>query len=426
MPKLSDCNYVTRPTGVRALAQFVGIKGAVSIRDLIALLGDKHFGPVPLYILGHNTNTINDVVTAIKQGANAIEVDVTAYEFNLNKLCVDHEGIIGDSPGGADAPSFEYFLDGLRDVAIRYPELALVVFDCKPPAATPQLGRTILENVRSRLSNDSRLNIIISVGDVTSSYPYRLDGTTVFDQIASTIGPREGFMIDGEDSPDDVAAFFNARGVNRFCYGNGTSDPFSDEGAMVYRIPIERACWMTVTGNEPRFVYAWTVNDVGDQKLYMRVGVNGIIADAGGISHFSRILKRPEFAARFRLAVRSDNPFLPANSAYGLMVQTTDIEKGGTDANVRFTVTGEHGSSEISVNTEYNGRMEAGSVNFVVLPSRDLGALQSVSVQRDDSGNAPDWHLGSITVQSYRFGGNQTATFDRWIDSTAKFTRLLS
>jgi hypothetical protein len=66
---------------------------------------------------------------------------------------------------------------------------------------------------------------------------------------------------------------------------------------------------MTVTRNEPRFVYAWTVNDIGDQKLYLLVGVNGIIADPDGISHFPGILKQPEFATRFRPARRSDNPF---------------------------------------------------------------------------------------------------------------------
>jgi glycerophosphoryl diester phosphodiesterase len=425
MPKLRDCNYVNPPSSIRSLAQFVGIKGDISVRDLITLLGSRQFGPVPFYILGHNTNTISDVMAAIHQGANAIEVDVTAYEFNLNRLCVDHAGITGDSPGGTSAPNFDDFLDGLRTVAIHHAELALVVFDCKPPAATPQLGQTILDSVRQRLSKETNVNVIISVGDVTSSNPYRLDGTSVFDEIASDIGPREGFMIDGEDSPDDVAAYFDARGVTRFCYGNGTSFPLSDEGAMVYRTPIERACWMTVSRNEPRFVYAWTVNDVGDQRLYMRVGVNGIIADANGISHFAGILKKPEFAGRFRRAVRSDNPFLPPNSAYGLTIRTSDIHMAGTDANVRFELTGEHGSSSVTVNTDYNGRMECGSVNFVVLPSPDLGELQSISVQRDDSGNAPDWHLASITVQSYRFGGKQTATFNRWIDSTAKFSGVL-
>jgi PLAT/LH2 domain len=98
----------------------------------------------------------------------------------------------------------------------------------------------------------------------------------------------------------------------------------------------------------------------------------------------------------------------------------------GTDANVRFTLAGEKGTSSVTVNTNYSGRMEPGSVNFVALPSPDLGTLQSISVQRDNSGNAPDWHLASITVESHRFGGPHTATFDHWIDSTNTFIRSLS
>ena len=422
MPSLRDCNYVNPPVGVRSLAQLAGMKGVISVRELMVLLGTKKFGPAPFYILGHNTNTISDVVTAIHQGVNAVEVDVTAYEFDLNRLCVDHAGLLGDSPGDADAPRFDDFLDGLHTVAIQHPGLALIVFDCKPPAATPQLGRTILDTVRARLTHDTALNIIISVADVTSSNPYRLNGTSVFDEIASDIGPREGFMIDETDSPDAVAAFFAAKGVTRFCYGNGTSSPFSDEGAYVYRIPIERACWMTVTRNEPRFVYAWTVNDVGDQKLYMHVGVNGMISDDDGISHYPSLLRSGEFNRRFRPAIRSDNPFLPPNSAYGLTVRTSDIHMAGTDANVTFTLTGTKGASSVTVDTSYNGRMERGDTNFVALTSPDLGSLKTISVRRDDSGNAPDWHLDSITVASHRFGGKHSATFDRWIDTTGTYT----
>jgi PLAT/LH2 domain len=425
MLSLLDCNYVNPRVSVRWLAELVGIKGVISIRELMILLGRRHFGPTPFYIVGHNTNTTTDIMSAIKRGANALEVDVTAYDFDFNQLCVDHAGILGDSPGGADSPRFSDFLDELHDIAVNSPGLALVVFDCKPPAATPKHGRTILDTLRSRFTHDTGVNIIISVANVTSSNPYRLDGTSIFDEIAQDIGPREGFMIDETDSPDAVAAFFRGKGVTRFCYGNGTSFPLSDEGAKTYRGPIERACWMTVTGNEPRFVYAWTVNHVSNQKLFINVGANGMISDDNGISNFSEILRSLEFASRIRPATRSDNPFLPANFAYGLTIRTSDIDMAGTDSNVRFTLTGAMGSSSVTVNTRYTGRMERGLVNFVILPSPDLGVLQSISVQRDDSGNAAEWHLDSIAAQSHRFGGNYNATFGCWIDTTSKFTRLL-
>ena len=232
-------------------------------------------------------------------------------------------------------------------------------------------------------------------------------------------------MIDEQDNPNEVAAFFKNLGVTRFCYGNGTSLPLSDEGAMVYRTPIEQACWMRVTQNGPRFVYAWTVNDIDDQRLYLCIGVNGIIADQDGIAHFAGILLDPEFAARYRVAKRSDNPFLPANASYGLTVRTSDVSMAGTDAHVTFTVTGANGSSSITTDTNYNRRMERGLLNFVILPSPDLGELHSVTVQRDNSGNAPDWHLTSIIVESLRYRKQKTALFDCWIDTTDPFTRPL-
>jgi hypothetical protein len=197
MSKLRDSNYVDPPTSVRSLAQLAGIMGTVSARQLMTLLGDRRFGPSPIYILGHNTNSIVEVKSALDGGANAVEVDVTAYEFDLSQLCIDHAGLTGDSPGSTKAPRFEDFLHGLRWVADVRPQLALVVFDCKPPAATPEHGRPMIDAIRRILTAGTELNIIISVGDVISSNPYRLNGTSVSEifklDVASTIGFQAAF-----------------------------------------------------------------------------------------------------------------------------------------------------------------------------------------------------------------------------------------
>jgi hypothetical protein len=69
--------------------------------------------------------------------------------------------------------------------------------------------------------------------------------------------------------------------------------------------------------------------------------------------------------------------------------------------------------------------MERNDWNFVTLQSPDLGALQSMTVQRDSSGNGPDWFLDRIRVNSFRFGVSKEAIFNRWIDTTSPFTRPL-
>ena len=63
---------------------------------------------------------------ALEAGANAIESDVNIYDTNEDQLCVSQ------GEGDADVPCLTKFLTGLHDVAVKRPELALLVFNCKP------------------------------------------------------------------------------------------------------------------------------------------------------------------------------------------------------------------------------------------------------------------------------------------------------
>ena len=125
------------------------------------------------------------------------------------------------------------------------------------------------------------------------------------------------------------------------------------------------------------------------------------------------------------MAVRGDNPMRPANAAYGLAIHTGDVGSAGTDANVTFTVTGSRGAASVTVDTSLVGRMERNNRNYVTLQSPDLGTLRSITVQRDDTGNAPGWFLDNIVVRSFRYGTTATATFNRWFDNTSPSTQAL-
>lgn len=126
-----------------------------------------------------------------------------------------------------------------------------------------------------------------------------------------------------------------------------------------------------------------------------------------------------------RLATRKDDPQRPGNFAYGLKVHTGDVWMGGTDAVLTFTLTGQNGASNITIDTRSPYRMERDDWNFVTPPSPYLGALHSISVQRDNSGNGPDWFLDRIGVSSYRFGVSKEAIFNGWINTMSPFTRAL-
>jgi hypothetical protein len=366
------------------------------------------FGPRPFYVFGHNPNSISDVKSALTAGANAIEPDLNVFEANQNEISVSHsEGDTGDPP-------LLKYLQDLHQVAHDNPQLAMVVFDCKPKVATAAHGIELLRAVREHLTFDNDLNIVISVAKIGEG--------DIFQGIADILGPREGLMIDAEDDPAAVAAFFSGLGVHHQCYGNGISVANSIIGPY-YRYTQEHACERKAGTNQPNFVYVWTVNDDDEIREYIRIGVDGIISDDDG--KLKGITQEPEFAPLIRLATRLDNPMSPENFNYGLIVHTGDVLHAGTDANVTFTIQGTLGSAQKTVNTQLIRRMERNEWNYITVPSPDLGNLTAVSVQRDNQGNAPDWFLDRVLVRSFRYGAAKQAIFNRWIDTTAVFTEPL-
>ena len=229
-------------------------------------------------------------------------------------------------------------------------------------------------------------------------------------------------MIDAENDPGAVSNYFTAAGVVNQGYGNGISFVNFILGPY-YRYTLEAACGIRAQAGRPRFIYVWTVNAHDELREYIRIGVDGAITDSP--DDLRTIVAEGEFAPLIRLASRADNPFRPANFGYGLHVRTADKWMAGTDANVTFTITGAAGSVSKTVNTELIKRMESDSWNWVTVPSDDLGPLISLTVQRDDEGNGPDWYLDHIDVRSARFGTSGQAVFDRWIDDTTPFTESL-
>lgn len=374
------------------------------------LTPERAFEPRPFYVIGHNPNTLAKVREALANGANAIEPDVNVYEDDADDLCISH------GEGDEDAPSLVDFLRGLHDLAAQPGSpLALVVFDCKPRVATPAHGERLLSAIRQHLTFDLDLTVVISVAKIAHG--------AIFDRIADGLHAREGAVIDAEDDPAAAAAYLANRGIAHACYGNGLSVLNSITGPY-YRYTLEHACGLKAAQFRPRFVYAWTVNDDDEIREYLRVGVDGLISDH--VDKVRSIVLSSEFTGVCRLAQRSDNPLVVDAFSYELMVDTADVSHAGTDANVTFTLHGATGSTSKTVNTRLIKRMERNERNFVTIPSRHLGALSSITVQRDDQGNAPDWMLLRIFVRSHRYGVSGQAEFNCWIDSSAPFTRALA
>jgi hypothetical protein len=113
------------------------------------------FGPRPFYICGHNPNSFDLVKQALAGGANALEPDVNVFKHRPDELCISHGGTFGEGQGNDDEPALVPFLQFLRQQADLYPQLSLVVFDCKPASNTPDHGVTLLNAIRQHLTDAS-------------------------------------------------------------------------------------------------------------------------------------------------------------------------------------------------------------------------------------------------------------------------------
>jgi hypothetical protein len=390
-----------RPLRCRSLpARYLGALFAVLASLSVTCLAGPAWGdgnplngasPRPFYIFAHNPNTIADVERALSQGANALEPDIT---FTSQLTCgpnrvdnlIDCDTDIPFNSCGCSHTHLVDWLKGVHDLAIRNPQLALVVFDVKSPAATAKNGSAILDAIRTHLNTGGvKLNFIISVGTKND--------LAIFNDILVLLKEREGVMVDGEDDAGAVANYFLSRGYDgNIGYGDGTTPGI---GPRLVRA-MDGAVWLRAAIGFPRSVtYVYTINLEDSMRTFIDAGVDGIITNE--LLTLTHIVHG---RSDIRLATRQDNPFQPLPEAYGLMIRTGD---DGTDANITFTLEGSLGSSKITVNTAPIGRMESGNTNFVTIPSRNLGALKSITVENDGSGNRPDWFLKDITVQSARW-----------------------
>lgn len=367
------------------------------------------FGPRPYYVVAHNPNTIAEVIAALDAGANGIEPDINVYADDAGALCISHD------EGDAGAPTLVQYLTDLRAVALARPELALVVFDCKPGAVSPAFGAEILAAVRTHLTAGTDLNVIISVSG--------FDGTSMFDLIRDTLGPREGLMIDEDNDPVAVSDYFAGLGVTNHGFGNGISVLSCGVLGPNVRPSMERACALRAAGGRPRFIYVWTIDCVDLEAEYIAIGVDGMITDDP--AEVRSVMARPEHVGVVRLATRADNPMQPASWTYALTIKTADVVMGGTDANVTFTLTGSLGTVSKTIDAEYIKRMERGDTNYLTLQTDDLGDLQTLTVSHDGTGNGPDWYLEWIDVDSGRFGARARATFGGWIEEGVPVTQAV-
>jgi hypothetical protein len=153
--------------------------------------------------------------------------------------------------GWPGTPTLASYLDGLHQLALEFPNFALVVFDIKEDACNPDYGFEILTAIRQRLTHNTNVKLVLSVA--------KDEHAVTFDRIQGMLGPREGLMVDAENDPGWILTMFNARGVANQGYGNGIT-PDNLVLGPYYRYTLEAACAFKAQLGVPKFVISWTNN----------------------------------------------------------------------------------------------------------------------------------------------------------------------
>jgi hypothetical protein len=361
--------------------------------------------PRPFYAFAHNPNSISDVEEALKNGCNALEPDISKGWCDDYLITWDTDlGVTG-----CGNLSLIDWCDQVNLLAQTHTNLALVVFDIKSPAALDANGTTILDAARNHLNaNGVNLNVIYSTAS--------LDGGEVFNQMLGQLLPREGVQFDDlDDAADAVNYFFSHGYYDNIGYGDGTSIQY---GPLTRA--MDRAAFLRASVGYPKCVsYAFLIDLAVSMEHFINAGVDGLIVKDGNQGQLLDIVtnNHPEL----RLATREDNPFHPENEAYGIEFITGS---DGTDADIEFTLHGCNGSASITVNAGYiipgiynTHRFEADNYDWVTIPSKDIGPLESITIK--DLGGAlnPDWRIAEVHVSSARYLGADAA------DAQGKGTR---
>ena len=273
----------------------------------------------PFYLIGHGADTLAAAREYIGSGANGLEVDVNLLAGQTNVLCISHGPDVGTGAAGKhhSVPLVD-FLQGLHELARTNSHFCLVYFDCKTLAATPELGMTLLGDIRTHLTGSGAdrvdLNVIISVG--------KLKDKAMFANIAGQLGPREGLMVDGYSDPVAVSTFFAGSRVTNQAFCDGIVPLSSFLSQFTAYGAIRQACQLRDEQHQIRFVGTWVVNNPRLMTKYIKMGVDGILVDrrcvwynfcwanlGNGLRNLTRLVRDQGTKLGIRPANRADNPF---------------------------------------------------------------------------------------------------------------------
>ena len=365
------------------------------------------------YIVGHNPNTLQEALADLNAGANALEPDVMKFTDaaidpngthinnykGTSELFMYHDHVVLTSRVPL---TVEAYFDGVHElVKVQQRNVALITLDIKSAAATAALVSSLQTAVRTHLNYEGvNVYVIYSVGS--------FDDAPGLDTVAANLNDHEGVMIDSENDPAGVLNLLRAKGARNIAYGNGSAGECSGLAPNVLT-SMDQASWIRA-GQPVNFAipYAFPICNTQRMFEYMKT-TDGLIPDldnliGGGTAEIGPLSVLVAAHPDVYLATSSDNPFLQGKEAYGLRVSTFDKAGAGTDSKLTFTLTGTCGSASASLDASYQKRFEAGDVNYVTIPSKNLGHLTSLTLSSDSANPGAAWDPQTVWFSSDTYG----------------------
>lgn len=103
---------------------------------------------------------------------------------------------------------------------------------------------------------------------------------------------------------------------------------------------------------------------------------------------------------------------------YEIIVITGDESGAGTDANVYITIYGSNGDSgKHRLRQKFRNLFERGRTDRFLVEMLDMGELQKVRVEHDNSGISPGWLLDRVEVTNTANGVTTIFLCGKWLNT---------
>lgn len=272
----------------------------------------------PFYIIGHMVNSVEEVDKFLRQGSNALEVDI---EFADNGTVLGtYHGLPCDCFRGCfkREPIGEY-LDHVRNLTSlphsKYRgKMSLLFLDLKttkiPKEAKAVAGVTLALNLVNHLWKGvlpmDRMNVLLSIGYVKDRDVTRGALAFLKEKGHADLLPNIGFDVGMNDPLKSIARMYRRLGINGHRWqGDGLSN------CLRFLMPVDRLkAAVKLRDSEDGYVdkvYHWTIDLPYYIEKSIRLGVDGIITNQP--HNVLSVVTSIFFQNRLKVASVNDSPW---------------------------------------------------------------------------------------------------------------------